>query len=97
MANGIYYLKRDVVILNVFGVRHAHHLIGHVILNSVIFATDKWQKAKSEYFTNMVSSNSENSHQLRSCINKILHRRAAPSLPKHNSLCSLCDLFSGYF
>ena len=54
-------------------------------------------KAKSEYFTNMVSSNSENSHQLWSCINKILHRRAAPSLPKHNSLCSLCDLFSGYF
>ena len=54
-------------------------------------------KAKSEYFTNMVSSNSENSRQLWSCINKILHRRAAPSLPKHNSLCSLCDLFSGYF
>ena len=39
-----YYLKGDVVILNVFGVKHAHHLIGHVILNSVIFAIDKWQK-----------------------------------------------------
>ena len=53
--------------------------------------------AKSQYFTNVMSTNSENPHQFWSCINSIFHRQAAPSLPKHKSLSSLCYVFSGYF
>ena len=45
----------------------------------------------------MISNNSENPLQLLNCINKILHRLPAPSLPKHVSLKSLCDSFSGHF
>ena len=54
-------------------------------------------KAKLDYFTNMVSNNSESPHQLWNCINQILHRRPAPSLPNHVSIKSLCDLFSSHF
>ena len=54
-------------------------------------------KAKSDYYTRMISNNSENPPQLWNCINKILHRLPAPSLPKHASLKSLFDSFSGHF
>ena len=54
-------------------------------------------KAKSDYYTRMMSNNSENIRQLWNCINKIIHRLPAPYLPKHVSLKSLCDCFSGYF
>ena len=54
-------------------------------------------KAKSDYYTNMVSNNSESPRQLWSCINQILHRRPAPSLPNHVSIKSLCDSFSSHF
>ena len=51
-------------------------------------------KAKSDYYTNMVSHNSESPRQQWNCINQILHRRPAPSLPNHVSIKSLCDSFS---
>ena len=54
-------------------------------------------KAKSDYYTNMVSNNSENSRQLWNCINQIIQRRPVPSLPNHVSIKSLCDSFSIHF
>ena len=54
-------------------------------------------KTKSDYYTNIVSNNSESPRQLWHCINQILHRRPAPSLPNHVSIKSLCDSFSSHF
>ena len=54
-------------------------------------------KAKSHYYENMVSTNSATPKQLWECINKILHRRPAPSLPTHASIKSLCNSFSSHF
>ena len=54
-------------------------------------------KAKSDYYTNMVSNNSESPRQLWNCINQILHRQPGPSLPNHVSIKSLCDWFSSHF
>ena len=51
-------------------------------------------KAKSDYYTNMVSNNSESPRPRWNCIHQILHRRPAPSLPNHVSIKSLCDSFS---
>ena len=53
--------------------------------------------AKSHYYENMVSTNSATPKQLWECINKILHRRPAPSLPTHASIKSLCNSFSSHF
>ena len=54
-------------------------------------------KAKSHYYENMVSTNSATPKQLWECINKILHRRPAPSLPTRASIKSLCNSFSSHF
>ena len=54
-------------------------------------------KAKSHYYENMVSTNSATPKLLWECINKILHRRPAPSLPTHASIKSLCNSFSSHF
>ena len=54
-------------------------------------------KAKSHYYENMVSTNSATPKQLWECINKILHRRPAPSLPTHASIKSLCNSFLSHF
>ena len=54
-------------------------------------------KAKSYYYENMVSNNSATPKQLWKCINQILHRRPAPSLPTHASIKSLCNSFSSHF
>ena len=54
-------------------------------------------KSKSDYYTHMVSNNSESLRQLWNCINKILHRRPASYLPNHVSIKSLCDSFSSHF
>ena len=54
-------------------------------------------KAKPDYYTNMVSNNSESPRQLWKCINQIVHRRPVPSLPNHVSIKSLCDSFSCHF
>ena len=43
----------------------------------------------------MVSNNVENPRIY--CINKILHRVPAPTLPNHVSIKSLCDSFSSHF
>ena len=45
----------------------------------------------------MVSINSATPKQLWECINKILHRRPAPSLPTQASIKSLCNSFSSHF
>ena len=54
-------------------------------------------KAKSYYYENTVSNNSATPKQLWKCINQILHRRPAPSLPTHASIKSLCNSFSSHF
>ena len=54
-------------------------------------------KAKSDYYTNMVSNNSDSPRQLWNCINQIVHRRPVPSLPNHVSIKYLCDSFSCHF
>ena len=54
-------------------------------------------KAKSDYYTNMVSNSPQNPRQLWNCINKILHRAHAPSLPNHVLIKSLCGSFSSHF
>ena len=54
-------------------------------------------KAKSYYYENMVSNYSATPKQLWKCINQILHRRPAPSLPTHASIKSLCNSFSSHF
>ena len=54
-------------------------------------------KAKLDYYTRMISNNSENPRQLWNYIKKIIHRWPVPSLPKHVSLKSLCDTFSSHF
>ena len=54
-------------------------------------------KAKSYYYENMVANNSATPKQLWKCINQILHRRPAASLPTHASIKSLCNSFSSHF
>jgi len=61
------------------------------------FCNRQMATAKSEYYANMVSKNSGSPHQLWNCINQILHRRPAPSLPNHTSVKSLCESFSNHF
>ena len=53
-------------------------------------------KAKSRYYENIVANNSATPTQLWKCINQILHRWPAPSLPTHASLKSLCNSFSSH-
>ena len=76
-----------------FGVKHAHHLIGHVILNSVIFAIDKWLKPN----LNISLTWFQVTLKILTSYGVALIKSYTDGLPKHNSLCSLCDLFSGYF
>ena len=45
----------------------------------------------------MVSNNSATPKQLCKCLNEILHRRSAPSLPNHASIMSLCNSVSSHF
>ena len=54
-------------------------------------------KAKSYYYENMVANNSATPKQPWKCLNEILHRRPAPSLPTHASIKSLCNSFSSHF
>ena len=61
------------------------------------FCTRLMNKAKSDFYTNMVSNNYYNPRQLWNCINRTLHRKASGSLPAHNSTNSLCNSFSKYF
>ena len=63
------------------------------------YCNTQMAKAKSDYYTNMVSSNVENPCQLWNCINKILHRMPTPTLSSLVSIksLSLCDSFSSHF
>ena len=61
------------------------------------YCNTQMAKAKTVYYTNMVSNNAENPYELWNCLNKILHRVPAPSLPNHVSIKSLCNSFSGHF
>ena len=45
----------------------------------------------------MVSNNYATPKQLWKCLNQILHRRPAPSLPTYASIKSLCNSFSSHF
>ena len=54
-------------------------------------------KAKSDYYTNMISNNAENPCQQWNCINKILHRMLALTLPNQVSIKCLCHSFSCHF
>ena len=54
-------------------------------------------KAKSYYYVNMVSNNFATPKQLWKCLNEILHRRPAPSVPAHASIKSLCNSLSSNF
>ena len=50
-------------------------------------------KAKSKYWADIISENSDNPRRLWNSINNILHRIPPPALPVK----SLCDHFSRYF
>ena len=45
----------------------------------------------------MVANTSATPNELYKCINQILHRWPAPSLPTHASIESLCNSFSSHF
>ena len=54
-------------------------------------------KAKSDFYRNMISNNSDNHHQLWNSINRNLHRKASVSLPALDSTNSLYNSFSKHF
>ena len=54
-------------------------------------------KAKSDYYTHFITTNSENPRQMWKSVNKILHRQKLKALPQHSSLDTLCSSFSKYF
>ena len=54
-------------------------------------------KAKSDYYTHFISTNSENPRQMWKSVNTILHRQKLKALPEHSSLDTLCSSFSKYF
>ena len=54
-------------------------------------------EAKSQYFSNLIDENSENSRRLWDTLNNILHRMPAAALPESNNVKSLCEHFAKYF
>ena len=54
-------------------------------------------EAKSQYFSNLIDENSENTRRLWDTINNILHRTPAAALPESNNVKSLCEHFAKYF
>ena len=54
-------------------------------------------KAKSDYYTHFITTNSENPRQMWKSVKKILHRQKLKALPEHSSLDTLCSSFSKYF
>ena len=54
-------------------------------------------KAKSDYYTSLLSNNSDNPRQMWNSVNKILHREKSKPLPDHTSLDTLCSSFSKFF
>ena len=54
-------------------------------------------KAKSDYYTHFITTNSENPRQMWKSVNTILHQQKLKALPEHSSLDTLCSSFSKYF
>ena len=57
----------------------------------------KMSKAKSNHYTNCISTNSGNPRQMWKSVNTILHRQKLKALPEHSSLDTLGSSFSKYF
>ena len=51
-------------------------------------------KSKSDYYTRLLSNNSDNPRHIWNSVNKILHREKSKPLPGHTSLDTLCNSFS---
>ena len=54
-------------------------------------------KSKSDYYTSLLSNNSDNPRQMWNSVNKFLHRDKSKPLPDHTSLDTLCSSFSKFF
>ena len=55
------------------------------------------EKAKANFYANIILENSEDPKKLWKSINNILHRFPAPSLPANLSLKTICEKFSNFF
>ena len=55
------------------------------------------EKAKTNFYANIILENSEDPKKLWKSINNILHRFPAPSLPENLSLKTICEKFSNFF
>ena len=81
-----------------FWLKLVHPYTGHATHGSVIYVTDTCLK-QSRIITKPWSpqlNNSATPKQLWKCIDQILHRRPAPSLPTHASIRLLCKYFSSH-
>ena len=54
-------------------------------------------KSISDYYTGLLSNNSDNPRHMWNSVNKILHREKSKPLPDHTSLDTLCSSFSKFF
>ena len=54
-------------------------------------------KSKSDYYTSLLSNNSDNPRHMWNSVNKILHRKKSKPLPDYTSLDTLCSSFSKFF
>ena len=79
---GSFHLKQHVTF--------ATHMRGHWL---EFIITRSTCETKSDYYTRVISNNSENPRQFWNCINEMLHRMPAPSLPNHVSLKSFSSNF----
>ena len=55
------------------------------------------EKAKANFYANIILENSEDPKKLWKSINNSLHRFSAPSLPANLSLKTICEKFSNFF
>ena len=53
--------------------------------------------AKADFYSNIISENSDDPRKLWKTINSVLHRKPTPSLPDHDSPDLLCQKFSDFF
>ena len=54
------------------------------------------EKAKANFYANIILENSEDPKKLWKFINNIFHRFPAPSLPENLSLKTICEIFSNF-
>ena len=54
-------------------------------------------KSKSDYYTSLLSNNSDNPRHMWNSVNKILHREKSKPMPGYTSLDTLCSSFSKFF